>query len=119
MADTATWKQNDLEPPCQSTLTNADGTAINLTTASSVWFLMRPVGGGTALRVQASIVGDPAAGVVKHTWATTGAPWNSSSGHTYTVGTYDQEWEILWPTSRPQTVPNDSYNTITIVDDLG
>lgn len=115
MPDSATWKQHDLEPPPQSTLANADGDPINLTTADAVYFLMRPVGGGTALRVAATVV-DATNGVVKHTWDTSGAPWGT--GHTDTVGTYDQEWEIMWPTSRPQTVPNESYNTIVIVDDL-
>ena len=118
MADSATWKQNDLEPPCQSTLTNSDGTAINLSTATAVYFLMRPVGGGTAFRAAATVV-DATNGVVKWAWTTSGAPWNSSSGQTYTVGTYDQEWEIMWPSSRPQTCPSNDYNVISIVDDLG
>ena len=118
MGDTATWKQNDLEPPCQSTLTNSGGSPIDLSTATAVYFIMRPVGGGSAFRSAATVV-DATAGTVKWAWTTTGAPWNSSSGQTYTVGTYDQEWEIMWPSSRPQTVPSADYNTISIVDDLG
>lgn len=118
MGDTATWKQQDLEPPIQSTLSNSDGSAINLATATAVYFLMRPVGGGTAFRAAATVV-DATGGQVKFDWTTTGAPWNSSSGQTYTVGTYDQEWEIMWPSTRPQTVPNADYNTVVIVDDLG
>lgn len=116
MADSAIWKQNDLEPSCVSTLTNEDGSAINLTGATAVYFLMRPVGGGTALRVAATVT-NATGGIVTHTWATTGAPWGT--GHTYTIGSYDQEWEIMWPSSRPQTVPNSGYNTIVIEDDLG
>jgi hypothetical protein len=105
---TATWKQNDLEPEVRSTLQNADGSAINLTGATAVYFLMRPVSGGTTIRTTATVV-NAATGIVSYDW---------TSGDTATVGSYYQEWEIMWPSSRPQTVPNDSYNTIVIVDDL-
>ncbi len=40
------------------------------------------------------------------------------AGDTDTSGTYNIEFEIEWGTEI-QTVPNDSYITIKIVDDLG
>lgn len=108
MASTATWKQHDLEPPCQATLRNSDGTGIDLSTATAVYFLMRPVSGGTTVREECTIV-SATAGTVSHTWA---------SPQTDTVGSYYQEFEIMWPSSRPQTVPNADWNLIVIVDDL-
>jgi hypothetical protein len=108
MASTATWKQHDLEPPVQSTLRNADGTGIDLSTATAVYFLMRPVSGGTPIRQAATVV-SASAGTVKYVWQST---------NTDTVGSFYQEWEIMWPSTRPQTVPNDTFNLIVIVDDL-
>jgi len=105
---TATWKQNDLEPPVQSTMRNSDGTGIDVSGATAIYFLMRPVSGGTTVRTAATVV-SASAGTVKHEWV---------SGQTATVGSYYQEWEIMWPSSRPQTVPNTSYNVIVIEDDL-
>ena len=108
---TAIWKQNDLEPPAQAPLLNADGSPIDLTTATSVKFLMRPTGtSGSPKVTHAVTITDAANGIVKYAWV---------SGDTDTVGTFDQEWEITWPTSRPQTVPNHGYNTVVIEDDLG
>lgn len=108
MPNTITLKQHDLEPAPRATLKNANATSINLTGATGVTSVIRPIGGGTTVRRTASIV-DAAQGIVSFIWQTT---------DTAVVGSFYQEWEITWPTARPQTVPNSSYNLIVIEDDL-
>jgi hypothetical protein len=36
-----------------------------------------------------------------------------------TVGKFQQEWEVLYPTGKILTFPNDGYNTVKIIADLG
>lgn len=111
MPSTATYKQHDLEPAVRTVgLKNADGSAINLTGASGVDFLLRPVGQvGAPTVLGACAVVDAANGVVQYSLAT---------GNLDAVGVYDQDWRIKWPTNRYQTVPNTGHNTIIVEDDL-
>ena len=105
----AYYKQHDLEPSLNFALQNADGSAILLTGATGVNIILRPTGATSGETKHAMTVVDAANGLVRHTWI---------SGDTNTVGTYDLECEIIWPTSRPQTVPNHGYDTLIISDDL-
>ena len=68
----------------------------------------RPIGGGTTVRRSCTIV-DAANGVVSFQWTTP---------DTAVVGSFYHEWEITWPTARPQTIPNSGYNLIVVEDDL-
>jgi hypothetical protein len=36
-----------------------------------------------------------------------------------TVGKFQQEWEVVYPTGKILTFPNDSYNIVKIIADLG
>jgi hypothetical protein len=36
-----------------------------------------------------------------------------------TIGTYQQEWEVVYPSGKILTFPNDSYNSVIIIADLG
>jgi hypothetical protein len=36
-----------------------------------------------------------------------------------TTGDYQQEWEVTYPSSKVLTFPNDTYNTVKIINDLG
>lgn len=99
-------KQHDLFPSLQATLSDDNG-PIDLSTATGVKLLMRT--GGTLVSGACTIV-DARNGIVRYDWA---------RGDTDTVGEYNVEFEITWPTALPETVPNDGYNSIEIQADLG
>lgn len=108
-----TIKQSDTRPVYavqlvdQSTGSNVP---IDLTTATSVLFKMRTQGStGSPLVSAAMTVTDAANGKVQYTFQTTDLA---------TVGTYDVEFSITWNDGGVETVPNASYLTIVVVNDL-
>jgi hypothetical protein len=110
MAD-FTIKKDDTRPKLVRYLKQTvDGvqTAIPLTTASAVRFIMKQ-SSLTAVQGIASI-NDPTNGAVTYVWTT---------GDTATSGQYSAEFEILWNDGGYETIPNDGYFSIEIVDDLG
>jgi hypothetical protein len=106
MAD-RTFKQHDLWPPLVTVLEDDDG-PIDLTNAASVKVLMKS--GATRVSGRCTIAGDPTTGIVTYQWV---------SPDTDVAGTYDVEFEITWPSSRPETVPNSGYKSVVIEPDLG
>lgn len=110
MAD-ITIKKDDTRPVIQRYLIqNIDGATspITLTTASSVRFIMKK-SGWPAVEGVASIV-TAASACVAYKWAT---------GDTASAGLYDAEFEVTWADGGYETVPNDGYFSIEIVEDLG
>jgi hypothetical protein len=84
---------------------------INLTEASEVYFLLRPegeTGKPAKLRKKAEIL-EATKGVVRYQWA---------SGDTATAGKYAAEWEIVWKSLTTESVPNEGYISIEIIDNL-
>ena len=111
MPNTITLKQHDLEPSPRAQLLSGTGVnegPINLTGATGVFSVIRPIGGGSTIRRTCTII-DALTGIVSFSWTTP---------DTAVVGSFYQEWEIMWAGSRPQTVPNSLYNLIVIEDDL-
>lgn len=104
-------KRGDLEPPISATILDASGTPVNLTGATAPTLVLRPTTGGAALRLTTgtSIV-SAAAGTIKHVW---------QSGETTTAAEYNGEWEVTWPSSRPQTFPTEGTFTVSIEQDQG
>ncbi len=100
------YKQNDLLPALQFTL-KENGVAKDLTGASSATLKMRS---GATTVSRAGVITTPASGLVTVTFTGTDTAVN---------GAYECEIEVVWPSSKPQTFPNDGYFTITIVDDVG
>lgn len=102
-------KQNDTVPSLRADLKDGDNAAIDLTGAS-VKFIMRAIGGTTAvINASASIVSE-AGGTVQYNW---------QSGDTDTVGSYQAEFEVTYSGGTVETFPNDGYIRIEILDDLG
>lgn len=101
-------KQDDLLPEITATLRDGAGAAVDLASAA-VAFKMR-LAGGTTLKVNAAatIVSAPL-GQVKYTWTGT---------DTDTVGDYEAEWQVTFPSGKPETFPNDGYTLIKIAADL-
>ena len=101
---TLVMKKDDLEPKYVATLRNADGTPVDLTNATLVSLIVKQQGGAKSFKTAGSFV-DRANGVVSYTWA---------SGNTDTVGTFQMEWEVIWPTGRPETFPSTGYDTLIV-----
>ena len=109
MADRAI-KKNDTWPPLEAVLMDQNG-PINLTTATSVKFLMR----GTKRKNPFSTSGtctvvDAPKGEVVFFWS----PTNTS-----VADTYQGEFEISWADGSVGTVPNSGYLYVLVFDDLG
>jgi len=103
-------KKGDFKPVMSATLTDNDGSAINLTSATGVKFLMKLPGSSSAKIDSAGVVSDASNGKVTYQWAGT---------NTDTSGVYDAEFEVDWGSSQYQTFPANGYIEVEIIDDLG
>ena len=110
-----TIKQNDRRPSfvviLKDNFGEEDEATVDLTSATSAVFNMRTQA-GTALKVNrgSATIDSPASnGQVTYAWGT---------ADTNTVGDFDAEIAIVWSDGKEETWPNDSYWTVTIVDDL-
>lgn len=105
-------KQGDLRPNLRAQLFQADGvTPLNITAALTVTLILReegPITGPPKLRAEMNII-DAVNGIIEYDWV---------SGDTADEGDYQYEFEIGWSNGDPQTVPVDSYFTLTVVADL-
>lgn len=99
--------QGDRLPALVATLIGGDGVAANLSPANTtVTFSMRKQDTQVVVlnKVPCALT-TPAAGVVTYSWAV---------GDTAVAGIYEGEFEIVWPDTKAQTVPNDSKFLIAI-----
>lgn len=105
-------QRHDRLPVIRATL------SADLTTAVGVNFIMReatdayvPIFTG-APKVNAAATiesSDPEGSVVSYSWL---------GVDTDTAGTYVGQWEVQWPSSKPQSFPTKTYHTILIRADL-
>lgn len=88
---------------------------LNLTSATTVYFIMRAQGASVAPKVRTAMtVVDAAQGRVQHTWAVS---------DTDTIGQFDVEFEINWSDGGIETVPNghggeDPFLVVNVTPDL-
>lgn len=109
MAD-LTVKRHDTWPPVKATLEEGEGVnrkPINLSGALKVTMWLKSTT-GTVIEAVATVIG-ATEGKIEYAW---------QAGDTATSGEYKVEFEIEWSAAHIQTVPNASYNSILIVDDL-
>jgi hypothetical protein len=104
-----TIKRNDTYPPLTAVL-KQNGTTIDLTTATSVEIIMK----STTLEEPILVTGtctisDAPSGSITYNWGTTDLAVSD---------VYDVEFQIEWTGGGQQTIPNDDYNSIEVVDDL-
>ena len=112
-----TMQSHDLLPSIQATLKNPDGSIVDLTSATSVKFILlaantdwTPANGASPTVSSAAVIVAPAtSGVVRYDWAV---------GDTATAGQYLGQWQVTWPTNRPQSFPTATYYAIQILADL-
>jgi hypothetical protein len=99
--------QGDRLPWAQATLADGNGDPVDLTTATSVRFVMRAIGAeSVAIDQAASVVGDPTDGVVRYEWAT-------ADTEAADVGAYFGEFTVIFP-GGAQTFPNPDPLVIVI-----
>lgn len=103
-------KKDDLKPNVVATLTDYSGTAVDLSTASSVRFIMKSPSSSTAKVDAVGVITSAASGLVGYAW---------SDGDTDTAGVYEGEFEVDWGSSVYQTFPAEDYIEIEVVADLG
>lgn len=112
MAQKFIIKQHDLEPSLLIKL--LDGTtAVDLTNAVSVQFLMRDAAGALKVNGFMTILNQSITanvGLVSYPWVL---------GDTDTTGTYTCEIQVNWLGSRPQTFPVNKYFNVVVRPDLG
>lgn len=106
------YTQGDLEPSIDLYLTQADGTPIDLSGASSVTLRVRPTGASAA--TSPTITGT----MTVFSAALGGCRYALTSGDLDDVDTYDMQATINWPSTRPQAVPNIGYDTLVVQDNL-
>lgn len=103
-----TIKENDTSPIIQRTLTDASGTAVNLT-GSSVVFKMYDQMRTTQVVSSAATLVDAANGVVRYTWL---------AADTDVPGWYWVEFEVTYSDSSIETFPNSGYISVLITEEL-
>jgi hypothetical protein len=104
-------KEGDLLPILSVQLTYLDGTVVDLTSAASVFFVMRATSNMATPKINAaaSVFGAPTNGTVRYTW---------TGSNTDTVGLYLANIIVNWPGSAPQSFPQDGYWLISIEEGL-
>jgi hypothetical protein len=103
-----TIKSNDRLPSIQAAFATA-GAAVNLTSATSVKFIMKTATGNTVKVNTPAVIVDATTGVVRYDWL---------SADTATPGSYIAEWEVTWGGGKKQTFPTGTYHTVDVLADL-
>jgi len=112
MATTIQIKQGDNAREIKDTLLFG-GVPIDLTTlaVNGAKLRLKRYSNDEAIMIQASVDGAPTLGQVK-------APFTNPT-HSGTVDKFKAEWELTFNDGRVLSVPDDDYNVIEIVEQLG
>ena len=101
-------RQNDTSPTLTATLTDYNGTPINLN-AATVDVYMEDLSGVAKLAGASCSVDDATNGIVSYSW---------QAGDTDTVGTYRVVFEATYFDGGVETFPNKGYESVTITREL-
>jgi hypothetical protein len=105
---TAKVKRHDTAIEFNATL-EKDGSPVDLTGATSVRFHMKK--GATVYEADATVV-TPASGTVKFT------VFGATPAFPTTLGTWDQEWQVVFADGSKLSFPSGTNNAVEIVADL-
>lgn len=105
---TANVKRGDTKGIFTDVLT-LDDVAVDLT-GCSLRFIMRRRGKPAKAVNQVATITTPATGEVSY------QPVDEDVD---TEGVYEQEWEVTFPSTKILTFPNNAFNTVNILRDLG
>jgi len=101
-------KRGDRRPTAPATIKRGS-TVVDLTTATSVTFKMRPIDRLDLTVNAAANVLVAASGTVEYRWAV---------GDTDLAGDYYAEWEVLWSDGKTETFPTIDFDIVHIAGDL-
>jgi hypothetical protein len=102
-------KQNDFGTTVSRVLTDANGDAVNLTSAT-VKFRMQPITGGPVKVDADATVLAGAGGSVYYTWGTANLD---------TAGVFLAEWQATYPGGTILTFPNGGFDRVYVTPDVG
>ena len=101
-------KQNDTSPSIEATLTDINGTAINLADAS-VQFHMKNLTNSEVVVDEAASIVTAASGIVRYDW---------QAADTAKAGIYSCEFEVTYSDASIETFPNDEQIIVSIEGEL-
>jgi hypothetical protein len=107
-------KLRDTLPTIEITLLDPDGTVHDLTGATGAKLHIRLSNGTTATK--SATIYNPSGGVIRYTFLST--DWTDLTAPLI-AGTHRMEVEVTGPGAGRLTWPNDGYDALRIVDDLG
>ena len=109
-------RANDTRDVLEATLLKPDGTAYNLTGATSVTLHIK-LASGTTLSRTMTVNPDPATGIVTYTWLA--ADWTGSP--CLAMGTHRMVYEVIGPALARKTFPttDEDIDTLEISEDIG
>lgn len=103
-------KQHDRLPVVGVYLEQETGDPVpSLAAASRINFHMRATGAASYLVSGQATLISASLGEVEYHW---------QAGETATAGLFQYEFEVLWAGSKLQTVPNQGYEPLRVVDDI-
>lgn len=108
MMATFVIKQNDTSPSIEATLTNINGTAINITNAS-VRFHMKNMTNNNLVIDQAATIINGVGGIVRYNW---------QASDTQKIGIYSCEFEVTFLDNSIETFPNDEKIIVSIESEI-
>jgi len=108
MTERITLTQHDTAPIFEATLYEKDDTAINLTGANKVELIAIESDDTIKINTEVTIY-NASSGVVKYQWL---------ADNVDTAGTLKAILKITWNDGTVETVPNDGYFEIVVVDDF-
>ncbi len=100
-------KRNDTSPSLLTTLTDAAGTAVDLTGAT-VRFHMNDLAGTNVVDAAVTVV-TAASGIVRYDW---------DAADTAAAGLHRAEFEVTYSDSTVETFPNDGFLMVNVLEDL-
>jgi hypothetical protein len=101
-------KQNDTSPSIEATLTNINGGAINIASAS-VRFHMKNMSNNVLTVDQPATIVNAANGIVRYAW---------QAADTQTPGMYNCEFEVTYSDNSIESFPNDDKIIVSIESEI-